>query len=308
MPAANDPAQVLQFKPKSIKVELCAFQRAPKCVQVLSPSRCEQRRHRSAQMRSSSSRKSLRRRNNRRAANDPAQSPRAKKKARMKATKPPAGPTNFSAAPIIVGPARTHFSQVNYAMFPKVAGRPKVLSKFSILTGLVRLILAHPIYAVPLKGSSYAVPLKGSSSYSQVNIAFTSHTSEAKYGAVPPGSGSPFLLFWGGFGAVPPGSGSPFLLFRGGYYKNYVLCRVLFSLAALFFLDPDRTAALGRWSKEIYRSNYLNIKGLPKVMSKNPFLMTQIAISLAPRETPSVPAKLPGCRAPLSLKWHQIQF
>ena len=77
---------------------------------------------------------------------------------------------------------------VNYAMYPKVAGRPKVLSKFSILTGLVRLISAHPIIAVPLKGSSR--------SHSQVNlIAFI---SQAKYVAVPSGSGSPFLLFWGG--------------------------------------------------------------------------------------------------------------
>ena len=206
----------------------------------------------------------------------------------------------------IGGPARTHFSQVNYAMFPKVAGRPKVLSKFSILTGLVRLIFAHPIYAVPLKGSSYAVPLKGSSSYSQVNIAESrlrpKVLSKAKYGAVPQWVLAALSSsFGGGFGAVPPGSGSPFLLFRGGYYKNYVMCRVLFSLAALFFLDPDRTAALGRWSEEIYRSNYLNIKGLPKVLSKNPFLTTpDIAIFPAPQETPSVPAKLPGCMAPLA--------
>ena len=173
---------------------------------------------------------------------------------------------------------------VNYAMYPKVAGRPKVLSKFSILTGLVRLIFAHPI-AVPLKGSSR--------SHSQVNlIAFI---SQAKYVAVPPGSGSPFLLFWGGYG--------PNLRF-----EKYTVSRVLFSLAALSFPDPDRTVVLGRWSEEIYRFKLQKAEGRPKVLSKIPFLTTFDSRTSRPPVAAQLPRHLPGCWAPYSPKWRLTQF
>ena len=163
---------------------------------------------------------------------------------------------------------------VIYAMYPKVAGRPKVLSKFSILTGLVRLILAHPI-AVPLKGSSR--------SHSQVNLI--AYISQAKYVAVPSGSGSPFLLFWGGYG--------PNLRF-----EKYTVSRVLFSLAALPLPDPDRTVVLGRWSEEIYRFNLQKAEGRPKGMSKIPFLTTFDSRTSRPPVAAPPPRHLPGGGAP----------
>ena len=173
---------------------------------------------------------------------------------------------------------------VIYAMYPKVAGRPKVLSKFSILTGLVRLISAHPI-AVPLKGSSR--------SHSQVNLI--AYISQAKYVAVPSGSGSPFLLFWGGYG--------PNLRF-----EKYTVSRVLFSLAALSFPDPDRTVVLGRWSEEIYRFNLQKAEGRPKVLSKIPFLTTFDSRTSRPPVAAPLPRHLPGCGAPYSPKRRLTQF
>ena len=117
--------------------------------------------------------------------------------------------------------------------------------------------------------------------------------STVKYSAVPPGSGRSFLLIWGGFGP---------------YYKNYVLCRVLFSLAALFFPDPDRSVVLGRWSEEIYRNKLQKGEGRPKVLSKIPFLTTFDSRTSRPPVAAPPPRHLPGGGAPYSPKRRLTQF